>query len=221
METNPRARISENWAPPPPVAAQVEVQDVVPQPAAGTEDEFEEILGSLVEHYSTLPPATFGEPPQVTPISDTSHSTETRVAKSRVGLWIGLAAAGVLVTTGLVLGGVFLMDKGEKKIDPSAAVQPAVAQAAPVAVDEAAPEEPTAEPLSNIPPAGDVKEEATEEAAEPAVAADTTPAPPAAVKPAKKVTRKKVRKARKRARKAKRRAPVKAAKGSDWEDPYE
>jgi hypothetical protein len=209
METNPRLRARE-WAPPPPV---VPGPPPIPQPPPprATEEEFEATLGGLVEHYANLPPATYGEPPDLA--SDIELATR-RPTDARRGhpVWatVAMVAMGGLVAGGGVAGWSYFKRQAARVAAPAPAAVPVrsvnivVKQPAPEAapvVEDGQQGVPQAEPLA--------EERVAALAIAKPVVSKTTP-----VKRAKRV-----------ARSARRRAPVlpaaqPAASDDGWEDPY-
>lgn len=212
METNPRARIQPEWAPPPPVVPQgiPEVPPPLPRPP---EAEFEDILGSLVEHYSALPPPAFGEPP-------TENTATTRAPRSSLVplLWasgsLGVVAGtvGALFLAGVLNLGMLGFAEEKKQVRPAAAVaQPEVK----IHVNT-----PKVEPLQ------DPRAEPLDEAAKPVAAAvqPATPEPPKAtfkVKPKRKKPHVAKQPRRARVKEAKPEVRPVAASDSDWTDPYQ
>jgi len=222
METNPRTRMPE-WAPPPPVA----VPPPVPQQRPITpsqEKEFEDILGNLVEHYSALPPPSFGEPP-------VEESTATTRRGRRVPGWL-FAVGGIVVAlgtgAGLVLSGVVSLERLGIRTDsgPATVTAPATPAPAPVVADNVkiTVHTPKAEPL----PAAEPEPAVVPAAVETAAPVETATAPSPVVKP---VVKKKpvVRQAkRNRAHRVSRPdrvvtrpANARRSGGDDWVDPYQ
>jgi hypothetical protein len=213
METNPRARIQPEWAPPPPVVPGI--PETPPPLPPAPEAEFEDILGSLVEHYSALPPPAYGEPP-------TENTATTRAPRSGLGplLWasggLGVVAGtvGALFLSGVLnLGMLGLGGQGEEQQQ----VRPAPVVAQPevkIRINKPKVEplqDPRAEPLDEPP-------------AVPAAVARATQEPPKAtlkVKPKRKRPDVAKRPRRARVKGAKLEVRPVAASDSDWTDPYQ
>lgn len=230
METNPRVRMPSEWAPPPPVVVPDRSPPRVPPvPTATPEAEFEDILGSLVEHYSTLPPAYFGEPPETIFESAGEQTATTASRRGSALLWIALAVGGVTVA-GLGAGGFYFWNN--LRIDPSRiaadpapaikiAVKPALAtpsRPAPAQVIKA----PRVEPLVTPPaaPSAQPLETGTTTAAVPADERVAKPNRPAAVKRSKPRARRVHRTERPRAPRERASRPARASSSEEWEDPY-
>jgi hypothetical protein len=218
--TNPRARVEPSWAPPPPVTP----AERDPQQQADHEADFDATLGNLVEHFATLPPATYGEPvaESVQPVAAPEARPERR--------WIvpvaALAAAvvGGVVTLAILTGpqqlwasitGDSPAAKTPATVKVSSAAPAAAPTPAPSAAATSAPKTPKAEPLAAPAVIALPAKTATNETAA-AKAGDGDAAPvekakaePLAAPKKKKVTAKKV--AKKKASKTKP-AKKKAAK---------
>jgi hypothetical protein len=105
---NPRTRSPGEWAPPPAVVVPVAPVPRKPAPAPKrAEEEFEATLGSLVEHFNTLPPPAFGEPPTLQLATPEDEPASEPRGSRRVPLWLwgaGSLLLGAVVVGGLVLG---------------------------------------------------------------------------------------------------------------------
>jgi len=212
METDPRLRAPE-WAPPPPVVPGPPPVPPPPRPRA-TEEEFEATLGGLVEHFAHLPPAIYGEPPDLaTDIEAGARRADARPTRSY--LWTGLAmvAVGGLVAAGGVVGWSYY----KRHTAQVRAAEPAAVPARPVeiVVKQPAPEvTPVVDGEQGIPQAEPLAEDRS------APQAVAEPAPPkASVTP--------VKRAKRVVRSVRRRAPVEDAPAAQppppedgWEDPY-
>lgn len=91
--TNPRARIEPSWAPPPVIEAEPTIEpsdEFSPDDAAA----FDATLGSLVEQFASLPPASYGEPP--------AEMSEPRGAGPSTRWGVPLAALGSMVLGGAI-----------------------------------------------------------------------------------------------------------------------
>jgi hypothetical protein len=219
METNPRVRVPGEWAPPPPVVVPESPQTPPPLPTQGPDqaEQFEDLLGGLVEHYATLPPANFGEPPDA--IFETSDKTVDARRRSPV-LWIALGVVG-LTLAGLGAGGFYVYNKLKLNLDPSkiaADTTPAIK----IAIDEN--NLPKQAPKVAVAPVVPKVEQLTPEAepaaaAEPPKAASVAKARPARV--VKKRARRTTRTSRRRVVERRSvRKPVRASSSENWEDPY-
>jgi hypothetical protein len=220
METNPR--IQNEWAPPPPIATPPPPPPLKPTPT--TEEEFEGLLGNLVEHYSALPPPSFGE----SPVADEKTDVSVRVGPP-AWVWaissvvvVGIAGAALFLT-----GVVNLEMLGLKKAIKTTAPAPAISiedVAKEVKIRVAPPQVeplPTTEPLASD-EATDVEPAAPGIEKEKKVKTDKTNKPPVAT------VKVKVKKARPRGvakrvkQSTKRRSKrVSRAGADDWTDPYQ
>jgi hypothetical protein len=207
---NPRTRTPGEWAPPPPVVVAPPVEQA-PSPPLRPEDEFEATLGSLVEHFATLPPPSFGEAPELA----AAPARETRPVRRRspAVVWVSSLVLGATVAGGVMLGLHFAKPEKTAREAPPPAVAPA--PPAPKIVVKSLPEDPppateTTAPLADETPTP----AAAEHAAEPAEAAKA--APPDR-KPRKTTIRKRTR--NRPAGSAGPALPASTA-GDGWEDPY-
>lgn len=217
METNPRARMPGEWAPPPPIVVPPAPVRQVPRPVV-QEKEFEDILGNLVEHYAALPPPAFGESPGLEETTATTHRVH------RVGAWVW-AATGVALLGGvagaLVLSGVVnLRFPGLARDNPTVVPVKAVPAVAPALADVKIkinePPPPMAEPLEVAVPAVPVV--AKPEPARPEPATVMSRVSPRKAKP-RHVRRVKRQKARRMAASPQ---PMRRGKADDeWADPYQ
>jgi hypothetical protein len=233
METNPR--IQGEWAPPPPIATPPPLPPLKPTPTS--EEEFDGLLGNLVEHYSALPPPAFGESP-------VAAEEQTDISPVRVGppAWVWVVAsvvvvgiaAGVLFLTGVV--NLQMLGLGEQIAQTPAPAPPALSAedvAKGVKIRVASPRAvplPATEPLASS--ATDVEPAAPEK---PGAAggsstkekATTNKPPVAAVKVrARKarphrVAKRTTRHRRSGRRVASRRKPSRRRVADDWTDPYQ
>jgi hypothetical protein len=212
METNPRSPAQESgpgaWAPPPPVVLP-EQRRATPPPLPpmrerriSAEADFEATLGSLVDQFANLPPAEYGEAPELPELAAEPQSTRSR----RDYLWWG---AGSLVLGAALAGGVIagfhLIHKNRiAQAQPAAVTRPEV----PINVKAAAP---AVEPLAD---------EAVPQAS--ALPDEPTPAPVAAAAPTPTPRKKVVHRAPRRARAAAVSSEAKPTKAREdgWEDPY-
>ncbi len=229
METNPRVRVPGEWAPPPPIVVPESPQTPPPLPQQGPDqaEEFEDLLGGLVEHYATLPPANFGEPPEAIFESTSEQAADPRRRRSPV-LWIVLGIVG-LTLAGLGAGGFYVYNKLKLNLDPSqltAETTPAIKIAIQNTPPEPAPKVATAPVVPKV--------EQLSPAATPAAVASAGPvkvatapvqAKPIVAKPrpariVKKRARRTTRTKRRVVKQRSVRKPVRASSSEDWEDPY-
>jgi hypothetical protein len=213
METNPR--IQGEWSPPPAV---VVVPQPPPRPRVNLEEDFETTLGGLVEHFANLPPARYGEPPDL--VSDLGPQLASHAPNRRSWNVVWVTACAVVLGGGIALGSYLgwsylrrpeprstlvkpvTPDVGKIKIVVKTPPTKGVPQAEPL-VDDRAAATPVAAP-SAVPAVKDDLDEET----------PTVRREPVKPKPI-------VRKIRRQRRVAK---PVGAAAtgagGDGWEDPY-
>jgi len=225
METNPRAHQAV-WAPPPPVAVPPLTPAPRPLPPRASKEEFEDLLGNLVEHYATLPPPIFGEPAML------EETTSAAAAPRRIGAWIWVAASVVLmggVAAALLLTGVVdlkLLGIGSETTVAAPVVAPVAAPA--VAEVKIRVSEPVVEPLdeaavANAEPTKAEPTNAEPTNAEPATAEPVKVAPPAVVAHTTTTHRSHIKRHRASHRVASRARVAHKTKASgkdDWEDPY-
>ncbi len=216
---NSRTRIPGEWAPPPPIVVAPQPQPVATPPPLRPEEEFEATLGSLVEHFTTLPPPSFGEAPELaaTPAHEPRPSR-----RSPALIWVSSLVLGATVAGGVVLGLKLARNSGDPAPAPTVSAPKAVP--APTIVVKSLPDEPapvpsaapTAEPIADEAAAVENKAAEAPKAVENKAGEATKAAPPAA-KPRKATIRK-----RARTRPASPGGPqLPASSGGDgWEDPY-
>ena len=215
METNPRSPALQSetaWAPPPPVVMPGQPRSAPPPlPAsmrrASAEADFDATLGSLVDHFASLPPAEYGEAPELPELAVAEPSPRGEYLRWGVGsLVLGAALAG-----GVIAGFHFIRHRPAVR---PAATRPDV----PIVVKVAAPTPaaaPAVEPLAeeSTPQATALPDEPT---AKPA-------AVPAAPAPRKKIVHRATRRSPAVAP-ATRSRPARSSGGSDdsggWDDPY-
>jgi hypothetical protein len=213
METNPRARIPGEWSPPPPVVV-VSQPAPAPRPRANPEEEFETTLGGLVEHFANLPPARYGEPPELAPDLGPQLSSPRDPVRRRSWTAVGVAACAVVLGGGVALG-AFLGWRYLQRPEPhpTAPVKPQ----APIQIVIR-----TTAPARGVPQAEPLLEHAAPAAALPAVPddQDDTPAVATGIRPVKPNPG--VGKGRRHRKRASGPvgAPAAGADGDPWEDPY-
>ena len=125
----------ENWAPPPPV--------VLPQggpqqqPSSVEKDdelEFESTLSTLVDHFNSLPPPAFGEPPELPELTSRLEGAHGETTSTRNHSIIWMVACSLVLGGLLAGGGIFALNYGVfGAVNPAAptAVKPVVEIVAP------------------------------------------------------------------------------------------
>lgn len=246
--TNPRARVEPSWAPPPPITGQESPEAPGSLSAAEQADyeaDFDATLGNLVEQFSTLPPATYGEPVAES-VRDDVASTPPRERRWLVPVAaLTSAFVGGVVTLAILMGPQKLWSSIKGEEAPAAAPAVATPRAPRVDVSFApapkaplslspggrAPKAPKAEPLSSLkaPQAAAVKAPAiaaapktVPAAKEPKKAAPKKLAPKrvAVKKPKAKKPTKRIKKAKPHRRKARVKKKSTTPKVNEWKDPY-
>lgn len=233
--TNPRARIEPSWAPPPAIEAEPILgpsEEFSPDDAAA----FDATLGSLVEQFASLPPASYGEPP--------AEMSEPRAAGASTRWGVPLAALGSMVLGGAITLAILIGPQQLwSRLTGNGAVEAApaaLAPSAPVDVQWTSPE-PRTEPLkpkAATPPttevvavvAAPIKPDAPQSTSLTRTPAKMTQAVKMAkAARTKKASQPKARKARKvvktsgiRSKREKKAISKKSPKAvSAWKDPYE
>lgn len=212
---NPRTRIPGEWAPPPPIVVGPSPVEALPPPRIRPEEEFEATLGSLVEHFNTLPPPAFGEAPELAAPTAPRRPGAARAPRSMAVVWVGSLVLGATVAGGVMLG------LNLAKRTPRELAVPATAPA-PVPevkiVVKSLPDEPAPVATENSGPAAEPILDAAPAVAEHSAAEETAKV---SASPERKVRKVQVRK-RARPRPAGPSGPqVPASTGGDgWEDPY-
>jgi len=206
-----------------------------PAPAPALELDFDNVLGNLVEHYSNLPPAVWGEPPALAVSEDPGEESDKTDRPARqmgyIWIWVGSLALGVVLAAGGLIAFHVLGKRHATTTKPVAvAAAPKQVPEVKIVVNPTAPIEekaaPTTEPLPEdkaaSAPDGKAPTAAPVEQPRPAIA---KPARHAASPSIKRVHRAKVSAAvTPRAPKAPQATAAKRSKKSggddNWDDPY-
>jgi hypothetical protein len=186
----------------------------VSRPTLRPEEEFEATLGSLVEHFTTLPPPEFGEAPELTAVPAPRTEARPRARRSNALVWVGSLALGATVAGGVMLGLQFARREAAPVVAPAPAPAPRIVvkslleEPAPPATPEKG--GPAAEPIADPAPALPVAAETAAE--ETAVKAPASP-------------ERNSRKAKRAAPRPRRAGPAgpqvpASTSGDGWEDPY-
>ena len=206
---NPRTGIPGEWAPPPPIVVTTPPPAAAPPARLRPEEEFEATLGSLVEHFTTLPPPAFGEAPELA----AAPARDARPRRRSTALvWVGSLVLGATVAGGVMLG-LQLAKPAVVREAPAAAVIPA-APPAPKIVIKSLPDDPPPATEKSAPLADDGAALAEEHTAAEPVAKAAAPDR----KPRKATVRKRSR-TRPAAGSSGPKLPASTG-GDGWEDPY-